>query len=141
MGVDSGLPDFRGNEGFWNEYPSLKNENISFEELANPTLFENDPTRAWGFYGHRYFLYKNTQPHDGFNLLKKWTTSKNKSSFIFTTNVDGHFQKAGFKNEQIYECHGSINFLQVSKMWNNCPAKYSYVWRLVMDFRQIIETK
>ncbi|HQN18542.1 MAG TPA: Sir2 family NAD-dependent protein deacetylase, partial [Syntrophobacteraceae bacterium] len=21
MGVDSGLPDFRGNQGFWNAYP------------------------------------------------------------------------------------------------------------------------
>jgi NAD-dependent SIR2 family protein deacetylase len=23
MGVDSGLPDFRGNEGFWKAYPVL----------------------------------------------------------------------------------------------------------------------
>ena len=24
MGVDSGLPDFRGKDGFWREYPALK---------------------------------------------------------------------------------------------------------------------
>src|SRR5262245_7510055 len=24
MGVDSGLPDFRGNEGFWNAYPPFR---------------------------------------------------------------------------------------------------------------------
>jgi NAD-dependent SIR2 family protein deacetylase len=24
MGKDSGLPDFRGNEGFWNHYPPYK---------------------------------------------------------------------------------------------------------------------
>ena len=24
MGVDSGLPDFRGNQGFWNAYPEAK---------------------------------------------------------------------------------------------------------------------
>ena len=24
MGVDSGLPDFRGNEGFWNAYPPYR---------------------------------------------------------------------------------------------------------------------
>lgn len=23
MGVDSGLPDFRGEQGFWNHYPAL----------------------------------------------------------------------------------------------------------------------
>ena len=31
---------------------------------------------------------------------------------VFTTNVDGHFQKAGFEPEQIIECHGSIHHLQ-----------------------------
>jgi len=25
MGVDSGLPDFRGKEGFWKAYPPIKN--------------------------------------------------------------------------------------------------------------------
>ena len=24
MGVDSGLPDFRGNQGFWNAYPPYR---------------------------------------------------------------------------------------------------------------------
>jgi NAD-dependent SIR2 family protein deacetylase len=24
MGCDSGLPDFRGNEGFWNKYPPYR---------------------------------------------------------------------------------------------------------------------
>ena len=28
MGVDSGLPDFRGNEGFWNAYPIAKKLNL-----------------------------------------------------------------------------------------------------------------
>ena len=49
MGVDSGLPDFRGNQGFWRAYPALKG--YPFEEMANPKWFTSDPTRAWGFYG------------------------------------------------------------------------------------------
>jgi len=32
--------------------------------------------------------------------------------FVITSNVDGHFQKAGFDDERIYEIHGSINYLQ-----------------------------
>jgi NAD-dependent SIR2 family protein deacetylase len=32
--------------------------------------------------------------------------------FVFTSNVDGHFQKAGFDEKRIYECHGSISHLQ-----------------------------
>jgi len=32
--------------------------------------------------------------------------------FVFTSNVDGQFQKAGFDPRAIYECHGSIHHLQ-----------------------------
>lgn len=56
MGVDSGLPDFRGNDGFWKAYPIAKELNLSFQQLANPKWFEEKPNLAWGFYGHRYNL-------------------------------------------------------------------------------------
>ncbi|HOB44658.1 MAG TPA: NAD-dependent deacetylase, partial [Zoogloea sp.] len=36
MGVDSGLPDFRGNAGFWRAYPALADARIAFEEIACP---------------------------------------------------------------------------------------------------------
>lgn len=32
--------------------------------------------------------------------------------FVFTSNVDGHFQKTGFNSDKIYEVHGNINHLQ-----------------------------
>lgn len=53
MGVDSGLPDFRGNEGMWRAYPALKSANMVFHQIANPQSFEQHPELAWGFYGHR----------------------------------------------------------------------------------------
>ena len=51
MGVDSGLPDFRGDKGFWKAYPALFGH--SFSDMANPSWFDSDPRLAWGFYGHR----------------------------------------------------------------------------------------
>ncbi len=112
MGVDSGLPDFRGDEGFWRAYPLLRDEHLSFQDLANPAWFRLDPSRAWGFYGHRYHLYQATEPHQGFAILRRWCWEKQNPSFVFTSNVDGHFQKSGFPSNQVYECHGSINHLQ-----------------------------
>lgn len=56
MGVDSGLPDFRSNEGFWK---------------------------------------------------------------VFTSNMDGQFQKAGFPEDRILEVHGSIHFVQC--LSGSCP--------------------
>ena len=61
MGVDSGLPDFRGNEGFWQAYPVAARLGLSFAEMANPLWFRNDPEMAWAFYGHRLNLYRQAQ--------------------------------------------------------------------------------
>ena len=112
MGVDSGLPDFRGNEGLWKAYPPLKKLGLSLPEMSTPRWFHTDPNFAWGFFGHRMQLYKSTTPHRGFEILKRWATSKESGYFVYTSNVDGHFQKAGFPEENIVECHGSIQFLQ-----------------------------
>jgi len=111
MGVDSGLPDFRGDEGFWEAYPVAKRLGLRFVELANPEWFERDPALAWAFYGHRLQLYRQTVPHRGFGKLLALAHSK-QAYFIFTSNVDGQFQKAGFAEEALYECHGSIHYLQ-----------------------------
>jgi len=112
MGVDSGLPDFRGKDGFWRAYPYAKKLGLNFQDLANPRWFIENPRLAWAFYGHRLNLYRNTQPHEGFYILKNLVESKNNDYFIFTSNVDGQFQKAGFDEKRIVEIHGSIHYLQ-----------------------------
>src|ERR1700730_4140005 len=70
MGVDSGMPDFRGPEGFWRAYPPYARLGLRFEQLASPAHFVSDPKLGWGFYGHRTNLYRQTVPHDGFAILK-----------------------------------------------------------------------
>jgi NAD-dependent SIR2 family protein deacetylase len=124
IGVDSGLPDFRGNEGFWKAYPPIKKLGLSFSQMANPMWFEEKPKLAWAFYGHRLNLYRQTIPHDGFKMLLDLVKHKNDNYFIFTSNVDGQFQKAGFSSDKIYEIHGSIHHLQCfnncsDEIWNN----------------------
>ena len=112
MGVDSGLPDFRGTEGFWRAYPALRNSGVDFSSIASPSTFESAPALAWGFYGHRLALYRRTLPHAGFALLKHWGERMPQGYSVFTSNVDGQFQKAGFDLARIHECHGSIHHLQ-----------------------------
>jgi len=112
IGVDSGLPDFRGNEGFWRAYPALGKAGIDFASAASPATFQENPALAWGFYGHRLNLYRGTVPHAGFALLKSWGENMPHGCHVFTSNVDGQFQKAGFDPDRIHECHGSIHHLQ-----------------------------
>ena len=124
MGVDSGLPDFRGDQGFWKAYPMYQRLGVNFIDAANPAHFERDPAFGWGFYGHRTHLYRQTQPHRGFALLRTWEKRFDLDTFVVTSNVDGQFQKAGFREDQVLEVHGSIHHLQcltpcTDAIWDN----------------------
>ena len=110
VGVDSGLPDFRGPEGFWRAYPPYRALGLRFEELADPAHFDVDPRLAWGFYGHRLALYRRTVPHPGYGVLLRW--AQRVPMRVFTSNVDGQFQRAGFACSDVAEVHGSIHHLQ-----------------------------
>jgi NAD-dependent SIR2 family protein deacetylase len=114
MGVDSGLPDFRGKQGFWQAYPAIAKLGGSFEQMANPACFEEDPWLAWAFYGHRLNLYRKTAPHQGFRQLLGIGRAKPRGYFVLTSNVDGQFQRAGFAAERMMECHGPIHHFQCS---------------------------
>lgn len=129
MGVDSGLPDFRGDSGFWRAYPLYERLGITFVDAANPEHFERDPAFGWGFYGHRANLYRQTVPHDGFRLLLGWIERLGLEAFVATSNVDGQFQKAGFPEERILEFHGSIHHLQCTRP---CCGR---IWENREDFR------
>ena len=48
MGVDSGLPDFRGDEGFWKAYPPFREKGLRFVDLANPRLVRARPGARLG---------------------------------------------------------------------------------------------
>jgi NAD-dependent SIR2 family protein deacetylase len=124
MGVDSGLPDFRGDHGFWNAYPVYSRLGLSFGECATAQHFHNDPHFAWGFYGHRTDLYRRTIPHEGFHIIRRWVERSGVDYFVVTSNVDGQFQKAGYDEERVYEVHGSIHWLQcqarcTDTIWQN----------------------
>jgi len=112
IGVDSGLSDYNSIEDFWRAYPALKKENFSYSEIVSHKWFVSKPSFVWAFYGQRLNLYRKTVPHQGFKLLLDLVKAKNDNYFIYTSNVDGQFQKAGFDENKILEIHGTIHYLQ-----------------------------
>ena len=134
MGVDSGMPDFRGKQGFWKAFPVLKDRNIDLASMSTPGWFDKDPDFAWGFFGYRYNMYNSTKPHAGFNILRKWGERKANEYFVFTSNVDGHFQKAGFDEDHVVECHGSIHHLQCID-----PSANSEIWDMPPGVKFVID--
>lgn len=90
-----------------------------FESIANPDAFRDDPTITWGFYAHRPKRYREAQPHAEFEVLVRWVARVQHGAFVYTSNVDGQFQNAGFQDDRIVERHGSIHHLQCAQSCNN----------------------
>ena len=81
MGVDSGLPDFRGDKGFWKAYPPFERLGVSFVDMANPAWFARDPELAWGFYGHRLQLYRGNDATPRIRILQRWAPGPRSRQF------------------------------------------------------------
>ena len=109
------MPDFRGDQGFWRADPPFEKLGLNFRALANPRWFVDDPELAWGFYGHRLNLYRRTTPHAGFAILRRWAQRPAHGTFVYTSNVDGHFQRAGFAEDRVMEVHGTLEWVQCLK--------------------------
>ena len=93
---ESGIPTFRGKDGFWKNYDPMK--------LATIEAFYENPKLVWEWYNERrenIFSAKPNQGHKAIVKLEKYATVT-----ILTQNIDGLHQKAGSSN--VFELHGSI---------------------------------
>ena len=64
-------------------------------------------------------------------MLLSLLNNKTGKGFVLTSNVDGHFIRAGFDESIVEEIHGSINFLQCTR--TECIEKKSYWATPVLD--------
>lgn len=51
-------------------------------------------------------LFNTHKPHEGYDKLLKYC--ENKEYYIFTSNIDGYFTRAGFEQSKVIEIHGNI---------------------------------
>ena len=123
MGIDSGLADYRGNDGQWGQVETESKKSIF--EVVNPDAFLQNPAYSWKLFATRMNEYATTTPHNGFFIIKNWIKHYNLDYFALTSNIDGHFQKAGFDENKVRELHGTLEYFQSSdpklskKVWKN----------------------
>ncbi len=108
MGVEAGIPDFRGKSGLWTT------EKDNFIKFASGNAWHERPLEAWNFYIERFISYQNLEPHSGYYDLKKLLDNLGKDTYVMTSNVDGHFEKAGYPVDKIYTIHGNLKHIQCS---------------------------
>jgi NAD-dependent protein deacetylase/lipoamidase len=97
MSAESGLPTFRGVNGYWGKY--------RVEDLASPQGFERDPYTVWRWYNERILAYRDAHPNAGHYALAKLQHIVPELT-IATQNVDSLHARAGSTN--VLELHGHL---------------------------------
>ena len=100
VSTESGIPDFRGEDGLYRQHYAYPSETIISHSfyLRHPDIF-------FDFYRHR-MLYPNAKPNIVHMKLAQWE-KEGKLLAVVTQNIDGLHQLAGSK--RVYELHGSIH--------------------------------
>ena len=98
MSTESGIPDFRSQDGLWKKKDPMK--------LASTEALANNYDEFYEFYKMRFGSLAGHKPHKGYDILAKWEEDGLVDSII-TQNIDDFHLKAGSKN--VYRIHGSIN--------------------------------
>ncbi|MDH2908384.1 MAG: NAD-dependent deacylase [Candidatus Nitrosotalea sp.] len=93
---ESGIPTFRGKDGFWRKYDPMK--------LATIDAFYEDPKLVWEWYEERRKNILDANPNPGHVAIAE--LEKHKQISVLTQNIDGLHQRAG--SSSVYELHGSI---------------------------------
>jgi len=124
MGVDSGLPAFRGTRALWKD----KEVSMTYEEMSDDKWFTEDPLFGWGINYTQLEMYRQTKPHPGYQRLLDWTRRLGKPWCVFTSNIDGHFEKAGFEHERVVTCHGDLHHLQCLRRECRADDPAENVW-------------
>ena len=95
VSASSGIPTFRGNDGFW----TVGSVNYTPQEMATRSMYENKPADFLLWYFKRFASYRNVKP----NLAHYWLSDKK----LITQNIDSLDGKAG--NKDYISIHGRLD--------------------------------
>jgi len=93
---ESGIPTFRGKDGYWRKYDPMK--------LASIDAFYDDPKVGWEWYEDRRKNILDVKPNEGHFAISQMEEFKD--VVVLTQNIDGLHQRSGSTN--VLELHGSI---------------------------------
>lgn len=135
--ADSGLPVYNDIA----RIPVYKEMGVTYQDLCTTGWVQaphsiDDLEIFYGFWGDCFNMYRSTKPHKGYQLLLDWSSRHLPSSshmFIYTSNVDGHFRRSGFRANQIYEIHGSLDIWQCSQPCNTSTHTAPNAFRFKVD--------
>ena len=115
--------------------PAYRERGLTYRDLCDPGWLEKEPALFLGFWGTCFNDYRNTVPHEGYQIVARWrdrffrhtsaaarlrdATGAPGAFFSFTSNVDAHAYQH-FSPSEIRECHGNSETWQCAHQ--RCPG-------------------
>ena len=115
VSTESGIPDFRGSGGLYNEQSS-----IPPEVILSHSFFCKSPEIFYRFYREK-MLFPDAKPNGAHKALAE-LERMGKLTAVLTQNIDGLHQAAGSKN--VIELHGSVLRNHCIKCRRSFPLSY-----------------
>ena len=106
ISAESGIPTFRGPEGFWSHGSRVYHP----QELATWAAFSRDPQLVWPWYLWRRQRCHEAHPNAAHMALVELERELGDRFTLVTQNVDGLHGRAGNSPERTYEIHGNIDY-------------------------------
>jgi len=102
----SGIPTFRGKDGYWRNLDPLK--------LATPEAFARDPELVWQWYRERRERIRSAQPNAAHESIAR--LARHADEFLLVTqNVDDLHKRAGLESSETVQIHGDIFVARCSR--------------------------
>ena len=123
---ESGIPTFRGADGFW----TIGSENYTQQEMATRHMYLNNPEQFLLWYFKRFAKYRNAEPND----VHRWLADKN----LITQNIDGLDGKAG--NSSYITIHGRLDKVTVFAEEGKDILVFDAPWDKISDLENADES-
>lgn len=108
ISAESGIPTFRGPEGYW----QVGSRNYRPEELATHDAFTRIPEEVWAWYLYRRGVCRAARPNAAHVALAELERALPSRFLLVTQNVDGLHLRAGNTLDRTFQIHGNIDYLR-----------------------------
>jgi NAD-dependent deacetylase len=106
ISAESGIPTFRGKDGYW--------RNMDPAKLATPEAFEKDPQLVWEWYRERRQRIRKAKPNAAHEAIARLAQTA-REFLLVTQNVDDLHARAGLPKQKMVQIHGDIFVTRCSR--------------------------
>lgn len=108
LSADSGLPTFRGPEGYW----TVGSTRYHPEEIVTRKAWDTIPDQVWRFCLLLLRAAATSAPNEGHRAIAELDRHFGERCLTITQNIDGYHFQAGNHPDRVYTIHGDSRYVR-----------------------------